>query len=85
MSALDALWNDALPTWAVLATRGGRPLGTEGRVRPLVLALGAEGPGLSAPVLARADLAWTIPLAGRVESLNVAVAAGIALHALARP
>ena len=84
VSALDAVWSGAPPTWAVLATRDGRPLGSGGEVRPLVVALGAEGPGLSATVVARAELAWSIPLAGRVESLNVAVAAGIALHALAR-
>jgi len=70
------------PGWAALAAHGGgRP---DGAVpRPLVVALGAEGPGLSAIVLARADRLWTLALAAPVESLNVAVTAGIVLHSLA--
>ncbi len=69
-------------TWAALAAHGGSALGTGAALRPLVLALGAEGPGLSVAIESLARLRWTIPLAGAVESLNVAVAAGIALHAL---
>ena len=40
---------------------------------------GAEGAGLSAVLLARADAVVTIPMAARVESLNVAAAAAICL------
>lgn len=83
VAALDARLRDARALWAALAAHGGTPPG-RGREpgRALVLALGAEGPGLSAAVAGRCDLAWTIPLAGRVESLNVAVAAAVALFAL---
>ena len=53
--------------------------------RPLtgesVLLLGAEGPGLSPETLALADTHVRIPIVPGVDSLNVAVAAGIALHA----
>ena len=42
----------------------------------LVLALGAEGPGLSPAPLARADLRLTIPVEPPVESLNATVAGG---------
>ncbi|MEX2219566.1 MAG: RNA methyltransferase [Phycisphaerales bacterium] len=49
--------------------------------RPALL-LGAEGPGLSGAALARADLRVRIPIAPEVDSLNVAVAAAIALHRL---
>jgi tRNA G18 (ribose-2'-O)-methylase SpoU len=48
----------------------------------LVLLLGAEGAGLSAASLREADLHVRIPIAATVDSLNVAVAAGIALAAL---
>jgi len=48
----------------------------------LALMLGTEGPGLSAPVLAEADLRVRIPLAAGVDSLNVAAAAAIAFYAL---
>jgi tRNA G18 (ribose-2'-O)-methylase SpoU len=40
--------------------------------------LGAEGPGLSSAALAAADLRVRIPMAGGVDSLNVATAAAVA-------
>lgn len=49
---------------------------------PLVLAIGSEGHGLSAPIVEALDLRVKIPLSPRVESLNAAVAAGILLYAL---
>ena len=49
--------------------------------RPAVL-LGAEGPGLPAAILARADTI-SIPMAGAFDSLNVATTSGIVLHHLA--
>ena len=49
------------------------------------LLLGSEGAGLSAAALAGADRAVRIPIAARVDSLNVASAAAIALHRLAPP
>jgi tRNA G18 (ribose-2'-O)-methylase SpoU len=48
----------------------------------LALVLGTEGDGLSAGATARADLAVRIPMAGGVDSLNVAAAAAVALWAL---
>lgn len=49
------------------------------------LLLGAEGPGLAAESMAAADLRVRIPMDPRVDSLNVVVAAGIALQRLCRP
>jgi tRNA G18 (ribose-2'-O)-methylase SpoU len=46
----------------------------------LALVAGAEGPGLSAAALAMADAQVRIPMAPGVDSLNLATAAGIALH-----
>jgi tRNA G18 (ribose-2'-O)-methylase SpoU len=40
--------------------------------------LGAEGPGLTAAAIAQADQAVRIPMAGGVDSLNVATAAAVA-------
>ena len=51
--------------------------------RRLVLMLGAEGEGLSPESLRVADERVRIPIAADVDSLNVVVAAGIALAALA--
>jgi tRNA G18 (ribose-2'-O)-methylase SpoU len=51
--------------------------------RGVALLLGAEGPGLSAAALNASDVSAHIPMAGGVDSLNVATAAAIAFHALA--
>lgn len=48
----------------------------------LALLLGAEGPGLSAAASAAADYHVRIPVNPDVDSLNLAVAAGIALYRL---
>jgi tRNA G18 (ribose-2'-O)-methylase SpoU len=47
----------------------------------LALALGTEGDGLSDLALAEADLVVRIPMAGGVDSLNVAAATAVALWA----
>ena len=58
-----------------------------GRSRPVpervALLLGGEGYGLSEEALAEADLQVRIAMAPGVDSINVASAAGIALHRLA--
>ena len=48
----------------------------------LAVVLGTEGDGLSARATRRADVAVRIPMAGGVDSLNVAAAAAVALWAL---
>jgi 23S rRNA (guanosine2251-2'-O)-methyltransferase len=49
-----------------------------------VVVLGAEGKGLSRLILEECDHVVTIPTSGRVDSLNVSVAAGIMLYELRR-
>jgi tRNA (guanosine-2'-O-)-methyltransferase len=51
---------------------------------PMVLVLGNERSGISPGVLALADQAIAIPMAGMSNSLNVSTAAAIVLHQLAR-
>jgi tRNA G18 (ribose-2'-O)-methylase SpoU len=51
----------------------------------LALVLGTEGDGLSSRTLAAVDLAVTIPMAGGVDSLNVAAAGAVAAWALRLP
>jgi tRNA G18 (ribose-2'-O)-methylase SpoU len=65
----------AIPIEQVSRTGGARP----------ALLLGAEGPGLSRAALDAADLKVRIPIDPGVDSLNVAVAAAIALQRLCAP
>ena len=47
---------------------------------PMALVAGNEIGGLSKKILARADKIIAIPMYGKKESLNVAVAAGVAIY-----
>ena len=47
--------------------------------RPIAILLGSEEDGISPPLLKDADHLAKIPLMGTIESLNVSVAAGVAL------
>lgn len=69
---------------ALALADGAAPLDAFAAARPerVALLLGAEGDGLSRRALAAADTVVTIPMAGGVDSLNVAAAAAVALWAL---
>jgi TrmH family RNA methyltransferase len=60
--------------------REGTPMYTIDFARPTALLLGGEGSGLPDGLAARADGRVTIPMTGRIESLNVAAAAAVLLY-----
>jgi 23S rRNA (guanosine2251-2'-O)-methyltransferase len=72
--------------YTVLGLDGGAEIEIDAAPTPglRVLVLGAEGRGLRRLVRESCDVLLRIPTSGPIESLNVAVAAGIALHALTR-
>lgn len=51
---------------------------------PVALVIGAEGPGLTPSLRARCQLIASLPMAGKIESLNAATAGSIALYDLRR-
>ncbi len=51
---------------------------------PTALLLGSEEDGIAAPLLKDADRVAKIPMNGKIESLNVSVAAGIAIYEVVR-
>jgi TrmH family RNA methyltransferase len=69
-----------IPLWA--ADAGGENIESITAPPRLALAVGNEGAGLSAGVRAAAQKIVAVPIASGVESLNVAIAAGITLWAL---
>jgi tRNA G18 (ribose-2'-O)-methylase SpoU len=82
---LDALRDRGFVVVALTPAAGAEPIDRFARDLPdrVALLLGAEGPGLSAAALARADRRVRIPIAAGVDSLNVATAAAVAFHAVA--
>jgi TrmH family RNA methyltransferase len=56
---------------------GGRPYDTTDLTGPVAVVLGSEARGLSDAVIALVDQPVTIPMAGRSESLNVAMAGSV--------
>jgi TrmH RNA methyltransferase len=61
------------------ATRGGRPEAVSGAKKPVALVMGNEEEGLAPAVVAACTRLVTIPGTGKVESLNVSVAAAVLL------
>jgi len=51
---------------------------------PIALVLGAEGEGVSRLVRQQADFVVSIPMLGRIQSLNVSVAAGVLIYEVVR-
>lgn len=75
----------SLDVWVVgLEADAAQPYDAVDWTLPSAVVLGAEGHGLRRLVRESCDLAARIPMAGRIASLNVSVAAGVVLFEAAR-
>ena len=70
--------------WVFGADMAGAPYDKTDFGGPAALVVGSEGEGLGRLVKEKCDLLVSLPMRGRVESLNVSVAAGILLYEMAR-
>ena len=70
----------ALWAWAAAVTPSAQPMWEADLRGGIALVLGAEGRGIRPLVRRTCDAAVAIPLAGKVESLNVSVAAAVLLY-----
>jgi TrmH family RNA methyltransferase len=80
-----ARFDEAPRPWVGLVPRGGRPLAELEPGERVTFVLGAEREGLTSELTEKCDELASIPLADGAESLNVAVAAALALYELRRP
>lgn len=74
--------SENVPFWG--ADAGGTPIGETVTPAKLALAVGNEGAGLSSSVREHVTQLVSLPISASVESLNVAVAAGILLYQLSK-
>ncbi len=70
--------------WVVSVEKGGKPIQKVSFPFPLAVVLGSEGKGVSKSVLEASDLIATIPMKGKITSLNVSSATAIALWEVAK-
>ena len=78
---LDALKNENI--WRVGLDQAGEEIGDQAHRHlkgPLCLVVGSEGEGLRQLVRAKCDILLKLPMVGRIESLNAAVAGSVALY-----
>jgi len=70
--------------WIACAEMNGKSIYESDLSGPIALVLGAEGEGVSQLVAKNADFNVSIPMLGRMESLNVSVAAGVLIYEVVR-
>jgi len=81
---LDACKDAGVWVVGVEAAPGAQPLWNIRLDGSLALVVGSEGEGIRRLVLEKCDVVARLPLLGKVESLNAAVAAAVALYEVVR-
>lgn len=80
--SLDLLRSQGFTLLALSPDRSGTALPDVHPDGPIAVLIGSEGPGLSAPAVARCDGRVRIPMRAGVDSLNAAAASAVAFYAL---
>jgi 23S rRNA (guanosine2251-2'-O)-methyltransferase len=70
--------------WVYAADTGGRLWCGQDMSGPLALVIGSEGKGVGRLIKEHCDFTVSLPMRGRITSLNASVAAGIILYEIAR-
>ena len=70
--------------WFACADMGGELMYRLNLTGPMGLVVGNEGEGVSRLVKEKCDFVATIPMAGKIDSLNASVAAGILMYEIVR-
>ncbi|MGB9873780.1 MAG: 23S rRNA (guanosine(2251)-2'-O)-methyltransferase RlmB [Hydrogenobacter sp.] len=65
--------------WVIAIERGGKDIRSFSIPLPCALVLGSEGEGVSKSVLELSDIVLSIPMVGKINSLNVSSAGAIAM------
>lgn len=70
--------------WVACADMDGEIIYTDNMRGPIGIVIGGEGEGVSRNVKAKCDFAVSIPMYGKITSLNASVAAGIMMYEVVR-
>lgn len=70
--------------WTYAADMAGEDYASLDLTGPIALVIGAEGEGVSRRVLESCDCAVSVPIRGKLDSLNASVAAGVLMYAVLR-
>lgn len=66
--------------WVYAAEAGGQPLHSTSMTGPIAVVMGGEGTGVSQLLRSKCDFTVSVPLCGRINSLNVSAAAAVVLY-----
>lgn len=80
--AIDQLKAEGV--WVIGTAMDGEDALTADLTGPLALVIGSEGDGISRLTLEKCDRTISLPMLGRIESLNASVAAGILMYEVVR-
>lgn len=80
--AIEALKN--VGVWVYAAETGGENIYSKNLNQPIAVIIGSEGKGVKPSIISMCDGVLTLPLKGKVNSLNASVACGIVVFEILR-